>query len=281
LEEVKMRIVITGSAGQLGHELQRVFCEHDLLLLDLPDVDITDYRQVLSTIPAFRPDLIIHGAAMTHVDRCETEPDSAYRINALGTQNVALAAARVDAPMIYVSTDYVFDGTSERPYLEWDPPNPQSVYGKSKLAGEYYVQSLLKRFYIVRTAWLYSRTGNNFVKSVLRLASERSELHYVTDEIGSPTYASDLAVALKRLAASELYGIYHLTNSGVCSRFEFAKAILELAGRPQYPLIPTQGYARPAKVPARSELRNYCAATQLGITLRPWHEALVEYFREP
>ncbi len=275
-----MRIVITGSAGQLGQALQAELSNHDLFLIDLPDYDITDYRQVQQVIPAYRPDVVIHGAAMTNVDRCESEPDLAYRINALGTQNVALAAAQADSAMVYLSTDYVFDGTSDKPYLEWSQPNPQSVYGKSKLAGEYYVQTLLRRFYVVRTAWLYSLTGNNFVKSVLRLADERPELHYVTDEVGSPTYAPDLGQALVKLIAAPLYGVYHLTNSGVCSRFEWAQAILELAGRQSYPLFPTQGYQRAAKVPAHSELRNYCAATQLNITLRPWRDALAAYFSD-
>lgn len=273
-----MRIVITGSAGQLGQALQQVLSSEDLLLLHLPEFDITNYEQVQHVITSFFPQVVIHAAAYTDVDGCERKPEMAYRVNALGTQNVALACQSCDAAMVYISTDYVFDGTKNEPYWEWDSPNPQSVYARSKLAGEYYTQTLLHKFYIVRTAWLYSRTGENFVKTVLRLADEHNELRFVTDEVGSPTYAPDLAKALQRLIAYPLYGIYHLTNTGVCSRYEWAKAILELAGRPDFPLFPTQGYVRPAKVPARCELRNFCAATQLGITLRPWREALVDYF---
>ena len=140
-------------------------------------------------------------------------------------------------------------------------------------------QALLSRFYIVRTAWLYNNGGRNFVSSVLRFASERDKLYYVTDEVGSPTYAPDLADAIARMISRPLYGIYHLTNAGVCSRYEWAKVVLEMAGRSGYPLFPTQGYKRLARVPARTELRNFCAATQLGIILRPWQDALAEYFR--
>ncbi len=273
-----MRIVITGSAGQLGQALQATLSGEDLLLLDLPEHDVTRYEQTQQLIADFRPHVTVHAAAFTNVDQCELEPETAYRVNALGTQNVALACQRCDAAMVYISTDYVFDGTKNEPYWEWDAPNPQSVYARSKLAGEYYTQTLLNRFYIVRTAWLYSRTGKNFVQTVLRLANERDKLYFVTDEIGSPTYAPDLAEAVRKLIAHPLYGIYHFTNAGVCSRYEWARAILELAGRPDYPILPTQGYQRPAKVPARCELRNFCGATQLGITLRPWREALADYF---
>jgi len=274
-----MRVAITGSAGQLGRALQATLHDQTLLLLDLPEHDLTAHEQTLGIITEFRPDVAIHAAAFTNVDLCEREPETAYRVNALATQNVALACQSCGAAMVYISTDYVFDGAQSEPYWEWDHPNPQSVYARSKWAGEQITQSLLTRFYIARTAWLYSRGGKNFVQSVLRLADEHSELSYVTDEVGSPTYAPDLAAALTQLIAHPLYGIYHFTNTGVCSRYEWAKAILELAGRPDYPIHPTQGYQRAAKVPARSELRNFCGATQLGITLRPWREALADYFR--
>jgi len=275
-----MRIGITGSAGQLGQALQAILSGEDLLLLDLPEHDITDYEHTRRVITGFQPQMVVHAAAFTNVDRCELEPETAYRVNALGTQNVALACQRCDAAMVYISTDYVFDGAKSEPYWEWDVPNPQSIYARSKLAGECYTQALLLKFYIVRTAWLYSRTGKNFVKGVLRLADERDQLHYVTDEVGSPTYAPDLAEAVSKLIVHPLYGVYHFTNTGVCSRYEWAKAALELAGRPDYPIFPTQGYERAAKVPARCELRNFCGATQLGITLRPWREALADYFNE-
>lgn len=274
-----MRIVITGSSGQLGQALQSTLRGRQLLLLDLPEHDLTDLDQAQRSIAAFHPEVVIHAAAFTNVDLCESQPETAYRVNALATQNVALACQECGAAMVYVSTDYVFDGVNNEPYWEWDAPNPQSVYARSKLAGEEVTRSLLNHFYIVRTAWLYSRSGRNFVASVLRLAAEREELHFVTDEVGSPTYAPDLARAISQLIARPIYGIYHLTNTGVCSRYEWAKAILELAGRPDFPIFPMQGYQRAAHVPTRCELRNFFAAAQLGITLRPWREALVDYFR--
>jgi dTDP-4-dehydrorhamnose reductase len=274
-----MRLVITGSAGQLGQALQAQLHGEELLLLDLPGHDITDYQQTQKAIFAFGPDVVVHAAAFTNVDGCERQPEVAYGVNALGTQNVALACQRCDAAMVYISTDYVFDGTKEGAYWEWDIPNPQSVYARSKLAGEHYTQALLRRFYVVRTAWLYGRGPKNFVQTVRQLADKREELHFVTDEVGSPTYAPDLATALSELILHPLYGIYHFTNAGVCSRYEWAKAILELSGRSDYAIFPTEGYDRPARVPARCELRNFCGATQLGITLRPWREALEECLR--
>ncbi|OQB28349.1 MAG: dTDP-4-dehydrorhamnose reductase [Chloroflexi bacterium ADurb.Bin180] len=274
-----MKVAITGSAGQLGLALQGRLTGHELLLLDLPQYDIGNHRQTREAITSFRPEVVVHAAAFTNVDACESDPVSAYRVNALGTQNVAVACQECGAAMVHVSTDYVFDGCKNEPYWEWDPPNPQSTYARSKLAGEQIASTLLQRCYIVRTAWLYSRQGKNFVKSVLRLADERERLQFVTDEVGSPTYAPDLAEAIARLIPSGLFGIYHFTNSGVCSRFEWARAILELAGLDPNRVQPTQGFARAAKVPARSELRNFNGATQLGIVFRPWRDALEDYFR--
>ncbi len=274
-----MRLVITGALGQLGRSLQQALKAHDLLLIDLPEHDVTQ-PDIVGTIEDFRPDLVIHAAAMTDVDRCELNPDAAYKVNALGTQHVALACQRCDAALLYVSTDYVFDGTKAEPYLEFDEPKPLGVYGRSKLAGELLVRDLLTRFYIVRTAWLYGRGGKNFVTKILELAEEREELSVVTNEIGSPTYAPDLAEAIARLIEHPLYGIYHLANEGSCSRYEFAQRILELAGKSRFPLHPAETYERATRVPANAALRNFCAATQLGITLRPWEEALRAFFEQ-
>jgi dTDP-4-dehydrorhamnose reductase len=274
-----MRIAITGSKGQLGTALQTRLASETLLPLDLPEWDMTDAMRVRAILEAFAPDVVIHSAALTDVDRCETDPERAYLVNAVGTQNVALACQRCAAPMLYVSTDYVFDGTKGAPYLEYDPPAPLSVYARTKLAGEWAAQSLLLRFYIVRSAWIYYPGRRNFVETVLRLARERGALSMVTDEAGSPTYAPDLADAIARLLPSELYGIYHFTNTGVCSRYEWACEILRLAGLDHLTVAPSQGYVRPAPVPRRVELRNLYGASQLGITLRPWQEALADYFR--
>lgn len=274
-----MRIAITGARGQLGTALQEVLAAHALLPIHKPEVDITDRSALGDALTRFQPEVVIHAAAYTHVDGCELEPDEAYRVNALGTQNVVLACRSSGSAVVYISTNCVFDGTKTTPYLEFDDPNPISVYGRSKLAGERYVQALTDGFYIVRTAWLYGQGQRNFVKTVLKLAEEKGEMVMVTDEISSPTYARDLAVAIARLISTPLYGLYHLTNEGYCSRYEFAKKVLALAGRPEVPVHPIQlkDYSRPSRPPPFSALRNYCAATALGITLRPWEEALEEH----
>jgi dTDP-4-dehydrorhamnose reductase len=272
-----MRIVITGAEGQLGSSLQRVLAAHELLPVDLPEHDVTD-QEIIPTITTFQPQLVIHAAALTDVDGCERDPDSAFKVNAEGTRIVAEAGRLCDAALLYVSTDYVFDGTKGEPYLESDEPNPISVYGKSKLAGEAAVRDVLARHYIVRTAWLYGPRGRNFVTKILELAAHRDELSVVTNEVGSPTYAPDLAAAIARLIEHPLYGLYHLVNEGSCSRFEFAEQVLELAGMSGVALHGVEHYERLARVPANAALCNNLAATQLGITLRPWQEALRAYF---
>jgi dTDP-4-dehydrorhamnose reductase len=272
-----MRIIVTGAKGQLGRSLQRVLSGSDLFLVDLPEHDVTE-RRMARTIAEFQPDIVVHAAAMTDVDGCELDPDSAFRINELGTRNVAEGCRLCDAALLYVSTDYVFDGTKGEPYLESDEPNPVCVYGRSKLAGELIVRELLTRYFIVRTAWLYGHGGRNFVTKILELAAHRDELSVVTNEVGSPTYAPDLAAAIARLIEYPSCGTYHLVNEGSCSRFELAERILELAGRSRLALHGVQHYERLATVPANAALRNFSASTELGITLRPWQEALRAYF---
>jgi dTDP-4-dehydrorhamnose reductase len=272
-----MRVVITGAHGQLGRALQEVLQGHELLLLDLPEHDVTD-PGIISAIGSFQPDVVIHAAAMTDVDGCERDPEAAFKVNEGGTRNVADACRLCDAALLYVSTDYVFDGTKGEPYLELDEPNPVCVYGRSKLAGEVLIHNLLTRHYIVRTAWLYGPGGSNFVTKILELASHREELSVVTTEVGSPTYAPDLAAAIARLIEYPLYGTYHLVNEGSCSRYEFAEKILEFTGQGHVALRGVQQYERLAAVPANAALCNFSASTQLGITLRPWQEALRAYF---
>ena len=268
-----MKTTIVGSNGQLGGALQKALAGQELQLLDLPDYDMTVYPACLKPILAFAPDVVIHAAAMTDVDGCEREPEAAFRANALGTRNVALACQALDAPMVYVSTDYVFDGTAQTPRHEYDLPNPQSVYARSKLAGEVIVRDLLAKFYITRTAWLYDATHRNFVTTMRRLSDERPSLKVVTNEVGSPTYAWDLAEAIAKLIRFPAYGIYHFVNSGVCSRYDLARKALDLMGKEGYPLEPTDHYPRPAKVPPHVELANVMGAA-LGIVLRPWQTAL-------
>lgn len=275
-----MRVVITGHNGQLGRQLMTAFGGHELLPFDLPCDDITD-PGISSCITAFRPDLVVHAAAYTDVDGCEKDPELAFRVNAFGTQNVALAAQQAGAALLHISTNEVFDGTRREHYREWDAANPISTYARSKAAAEQIVRDLAGgRFYIVRIAWLFGPGGVNFVTKILAGAEKYGALRVAADEFGNPTYAPDLAAACARLAESGRYGIYHLTNAGFCSRYEFARAIMQLAGKPDLPITPilSAEWPRPSKPPLHAVLANTAAAA-LGITLRPWQEAVGEYVR--
>jgi dTDP-4-dehydrorhamnose reductase len=276
-----LRIVITGHRGQLGTALQNALTGAELLGLDLPEHDITDPPSITEAIVEFQPDVVIHGAAMTNVDGCEREPETAYRVNALGTQNIAVACGRCGAAMVHISTNDVFDGRLGRPYYEWDTPSPQSVYARSKAAAEFYVRTLLNRFYIVRTSWLYAREGENFVTKIMRAADKYGELRVVTDEVATPTYAPDLAEAISQLIRTEHFGIFHFANSGICSRYEWARRLLELSGRGDIPVEPITGdqWQRDAPPPLYAPVTNSVGAA-LGITLRPWEEALQDYFAD-
>lgn len=273
-----MRIFITGNRGQLGRALNAALAEETVTGCDLPEVDITDRAAIRAAIAAFRPDVVIHAAAWTDVDGCARDPERAYQVNALGTQNVALACAEVGAVLVYISTNEVFDGTATEPYREWDPIHPINPYGRSKAAGEWLVSHLLTRFYIVRTAWLYAPGGRNFPHRIIQLADERGVLRVVVDEVSNPTYAPDLAAGLAALIRTDAYGVYHLTNSGYCSRYEFARAILRLTGREHIPVepIPLDQFRRDSTPPRFAPLANTAAAA-LGITLRPWEDALAEF----
>ena len=276
-----MRILITGCEGQLGLALQQTLEGEELLCMDLPEHDILDGPQLRSSVSDFQPQVVLHCAAMTDVDGCERDQDAAFRVNALGTHNVALACQDVGADLVAISTNEVFDGTQSEPYLEWDRPNPVAAYGRSKWAGEQSVQMLLNRFYIVRTAWLFAQSGQTFPFKILRAAEKRGELSVVTDEISNPTYAPDTAAAIARLIETDHFGIYHFTNSGFCSRHEFAREALRLAGLGQVPITPIAAseWPRLSTPPLRAVLAN-TAGTELGITPRPWQEALAAYFEE-
>ena len=255
--------------------------EDTLTGCDLPELDITDREAIRQAIVDFGPHVVIHAAAWTNVDGCAREPDKAFLANAIGTQNVALACAACDAAMVFVSTNEVFDGKATQPYREWDTPQPINPYGHSKAAGEWFVRHLLHRFYIARTAWLYASGGRNFPHRIMQLADERGTLQVVADEIGNPTYTPDLASAIAALVKTEAYGAYHLTNSGSCSRYDFAREILRLTGRNQIPVEPiTQSdFERASVPPAFAPLANTAAAA-VGIRLRPWQEALAEFLGE-
>jgi dTDP-4-dehydrorhamnose reductase len=275
---MEQRIVITGHLGQLGRALKQVLSDNPLLLLDLPEHDITD-SSIIPLITHYAPDLVMHSAAYTDVDGAEREPDAAYRVNCVGTHNIALASQRSGAAMLLVSTNEVFDGNLDRPYREWDAPNPISTYARTKAAAEDIVRSLLQRFYIVRVAWMFAPGGSNFVSKILTAADLHGSLRVVDDEVANPSYAPDVAKAMARLIETEQFGTFHMTNSGSCSRFEFAREILRLSGREHVPItpIPSSEWPRPSTPPLRAILHNSAAAS-LGITLRPWQEALADYF---
>lgn len=275
-----MRIFITGFSGQLGQALATALAGEILYGPDHRALDITDLAATKRAIADFAPDIVIHAAALTRVDECALHPERAYRVNALGTRNVALACQATGATLAYISTNEVFNGFKTEPYWEYDLPDPINAYGRSKLAGEWFTQTLLQRFYIIRTAWLYSRSGSNFIHKILRLADERGALQVVTDEVSSPTYAPDLAQAIAQLIRTECYGIYHLVNEGACSRFVLARRALELTGRQHVTIQPISRfqYRRPSTPPAYTALRNFAGA-ELGIRLRPWEEALAEFLR--
>jgi dTDP-4-dehydrorhamnose reductase len=273
-----MRIVLTGHKGQLGQALQHKLKQDEILGIDLPEHDITDAKSITQTICRFDPDLVIHCAALTNVDQCAREPELALRVNGLGTHNLALACLHCDATMLTISTNEVFDGQKGASYYEYEAHNPINPYARSKLAGEIYTQMHLSRFYIVRTAWLYARGGNNFPSKILQAADKYGKLRVVCDEISSPTYAPDLAEAITKLIRTDQYGIYHFTNKGTCSRYEFARRILEL-GEKSVPLEPitSDQWPRASTPPLHCVIRNF-AGTQIGIELRHWDEALRAYF---
>ncbi len=273
-----MKVLITGSAGQLGVTLQSMLIGHELALVDLPDFDITDREQISSIAASFLPDVIIHCAAYTDVDGCVSNPELAYRVNSFGTQNVALACQQTGAAMVHLSTNEVFSGNRPDGYDEWMVPDPQNTYGRTKAASEFHVRSILQRYYIVRTAWLYAPGGRNFIHAILQQAEQGNQLRVVTDEIGNPTHATDLAGAIVELIQTEQYGTYHLVNEGACSRFEFAQEVLRLGGSSEIEIVPilSSEFTRASTPPPYGVLNNICGRS-IGIRLRPWRVALAEY----
>jgi dTDP-4-dehydrorhamnose reductase len=261
------------SCLQAGHEVYGV---------DQKDFDIGEEAAVQRALRELRPEFVFHLAAFTDVDGCEANPPKAEQVNALGTRNVARACAEIGAGLLYLSTDYVFDGRGKRPYQEDDCPNPLSVYGLTKLRGERHVQALVARHAIVRSSWLYGPHGKNFVATILKFAKERGELRVVSDQRGSPTYTRHLALKLAELLAIRGYGVFHVTGSGACSWFEFARAIVQSGGYPQVRVAPitTREAGRLARRPALSVLENRrLAESKLG-ALPHWTEGLAQYLEE-
>jgi dTDP-4-dehydrorhamnose reductase len=278
-----MRIVVTGGAGMLGTDLLiRLACGHEAKGIDLADVDILDEHGTRDVIVGIRPDWVIHCAAFTNVDGCEKEPEKAFSVNADGARNVAKACWSAGARLLYVSTDYVYNGSKKEPYVETDTPAPLNAYGKSKLKGEHEIMGVLPDALIVRTSWLFGENGPNFVKAILGQVGKKKELEVVADQVGNPTYTPDLADALARLVECGAKGLYHVSNSGSCSWFEYARKVLELAGASEMEVKPitTSELGRPALRPAYSVLSNEKYSLLTGHALRGWDEALSEYLKD-
>ena len=277
------KILITGCNGQLGRALNQLLAGQNIEIIntDVDTLDICDREQVLHLVKAQKPDTIINCAAHTAVDKCETDKENAHRINALGPENLAMAAKEVDAQIIQISTDYVFDGSGKEPYVEDDKPCPQSVYGSTKLAGEQAVMAATDKYYIVRTAWLYG-DGSNFVKTMLRLAEKQDKITVVNDQFGSPTSALELGRMLLHIADTKDYGIYHGTCEGFTNWYEFAVEIFRLAGKTVNVVpVTTEEYpASVAKRPAYSVLENQKLNNQGSYRMKDWKAALEEYMNE-
>lgn len=274
-----MKILITGSNGMLGHDLIEVLKDkHELLLTTSKTLDITDGDSVMDFIVKSNPDIVINSAAYTDVDGCESNPDLAYNVNGEGVKNLALACREVDCPLVHISTDYVFNGQNDRPWVEDDEIGPISIYGKSKLEGEEHIKEILEKYFIVRTAWLYGVNGRNFPRTMLELAQNHSEITVVYDEVGTPTYTPDLAKGISELIETDYYGTYHLTNSGSCSWCEFARYIFDVADV-DVNVIPVTAseFARPAPRPSYSVLENRNWVENGFEPLRNYKEAIKEY----
>ncbi len=278
-----MKILITGGKGQLGTEVTYYLHKlgYEVYSYGREDLDFTNCEEVSRLIHEIRPDVIVHSGAYTQVDLAETEVDEAYQVNAYGTRNLVVAAEAVGAKFIYISTDYVFAGEGQVPYHEFMACQPKTVYGLSKLAGEQLVQQLSSKFFILRTSWVYGAYGNNFVKTMLNLAKDRKELSVVHDQVGSPTYTYDLAQFIEKIMKTQMYGIYHTSNTGFCSWYEFAQAIFEEAGLDHIQVHPieTKDFPRPAPRPANSRLDHMAIRLNGFRDFRHWREALAEYLQ--
>ncbi len=288
-----MRILITGANGMLakqiitdlerGHSeigpLPNEMLHPQILKCDVDELDITDNDACRAYFISNMPDICINCAAYTNVDGCETNQLDAFKVNAMGARNLARACELVGAKMVHISTDYVFNGEGTMPFCEFDPVAPQSVYGKTKLAGEKFVEQFCSKFFIVRTAWLYGYEGNNFVKTMVRLGKERGSLSVVDDQRGNPTNAADLSHHILTIAPTCEYGVYHCTGKGECSWYEFAKEIMECAGiEAIVSPCTTEEFPRPAKRPAYSSLENMMLKATVGDNMRHWKDALKAYF---
>jgi dTDP-4-dehydrorhamnose reductase len=268
-------VLVTGAGGQLGHDLLDAFAGDDVVGLTRQQLDVSVEADVVAAVRDHAADVVVHAAAYTKVDACEAEPELCWKVNALGPWWVARACELAGAAMVYLSSDYVFDGRAGRPYTEFDPVNPQSAYGRGKEAGERLVRQTLAEHYVVRTSWVLGTHGGNFVRTMLRLARQREAVSVVDDQTGSPTFTFDLAPAIRRLAVTGRYGTYHLTNRGHCTWFELARATFQEA-RLDVELTPTDtaSFGAPAPRPAFSVLDNLMARMTGLDPLPEWQSSL-------
>ena len=288
-----MKILITGAKGQLGNELTsiinsgkseignmpRYVKEYEVIALDVDNLDITNLSQVKEVIRIEKPDVIINCAAATNVDGCEKDKEFAFKVNALGARNLAIAAEDNGLKLVQVSTDYVFSGeTQETPFTEFDLTSPYSVYGKTKLEGEKFVRELCSRYFIVRTAWLYGYVGHNFVYTMRKLGKEKDRLTVVNDQTGNPTNANDLAHHILKLIETEEYGVYHCTGNGECTWYDFAKKIMELSNI-DCEVIPctSEEFKTAAKRPEYSSLDNMMLRCTVDDEMRNWEDAIENF----
>ena len=280
-----MVVLVTGASGQLGQAIQFIAKNHSeikFVFCSSSDLDISNKENCQTVFQKTKPDFCINAAAYTAVDKAESERDKAELINVLGSKNIAEVCNNFDVKLIHVSTDFVFDGSNNKPYTETQITNPKGVYGQTKLDGEKAIQQVFSKYYIIRTSWVYSQFGNNFMKTMLRLASERTALSVVNDQIGTPTNAVDLAEALVQIILSanqqpttDNYGIYNFSNEGECSWYDFAKKIFEINNVSiDLSAIPTEQFPTPAQRPKYSVLDKSKIKTTFGITIKTWEESL-------
>lgn len=281
-----VRTLLIGANGQLGQELRQVYADHDLIPLTHADLDVTDPKQSEAVLERYAPALILNTAAYHRVDECEDFPAKAYEVNALAVRHLAQWARAHEAVLVHFSTDYVFDGSLNRPYTEADPPRPLSAYGISKLAGEYFIRAIHERHFVIRTCGLYgiagsSGKGGNFIETMLRLAREGKEIKVVGDQVLTPTSAKELAAKMREVVNTGAYGLYHITNNGACSWYEFAAAIFEMAGvHPRLQETSSAAFGARATRPVYSVLDN-ANLRALGLDdLRHWRQALKEYLAD-
>ena len=277
------KILITGSQGQLGKALNKFYADNQevqLINTDVGELDITNEEAVMEKVLSIHPDVIINCAAHTQVDKCEEEQDKAYLINAIGPKNLSEAANQVGAVFVHLSSDYVFDGAKNRPYVEGDKYNPQSIYGKTKLEGEEFVRKIAEKYYIVRTAWLYG-DGHNFVNTMLKLAQTRESVKVVEDQYGTPTSVEEVVKVIDLLTASEKYGTYHATCEGKCNWCQFTRKIYQLCGMTTQVIpVSTEEYGAAAKRPAYSVLENRMLKENFDYSMADWEDALKKYLTE-